>query len=151
MWLGLRVTARNIACYYSRHCVGHRQSGWREIKLDPVTNNSLLTCTRCACHGRVQRRRGWPCETLMLTRYVLLHRCVTSLSIIAGLWMRNVSRIICKSKIPLRYLVRSWFEAGRRQVQSWSPELGFKKPRAGAAVFAVTRLMSESIDYNNNC
>jgi len=26
-----------------------------------------------------------------------------------------------KSQIPLRSLVRSWFEAGRRQVRSWSP------------------------------
>ena len=25
-----------------------------------------------------------------------------------------------KSQIPLRYLVRSWFEAGRRHVRSWS-------------------------------
>jgi len=25
-----------------------------------------------------------------------------------------------KSQIPLRYLVRSWFEDGRRQVLSWS-------------------------------
>ena len=26
----------------------------------------------------------------------------------------------CKGQILLRYLVRSWFEAGRRQVRSWS-------------------------------
>ena len=28
--------------------------------------------------------------------------------------------IASKSQIPLRYLVRRWFEAGRRQVRSWS-------------------------------
>jgi len=27
---------------------------------------------------------------------------------------------LSKSQIPLRYLVRRWFEAGRRQVRSWS-------------------------------
>jgi len=31
------------------------------------------------------------------------------------------SEVLSKSQIPLRYLAQSWFEAGRRQVRSWSP------------------------------
>jgi len=38
----------------------------------------------------------------------------------AGTKLVEAGRRPVRSQIPLRYLVRSWFDAGRRQVRSWS-------------------------------
>ena len=61
-----------------------------------------------------------------------------------------------KRQIPLRQLVRSWFEAGRRQIRSWSAtsfepaysvmEFGFKRSKTQAVIERLRPLADNPSD-----